>query len=70
MSHQLEQVVVEQISDILFRAGEEIINTQNFMALLHQPLAQVRAYEAGTSGYEDAIPRIVGSSRQSGVNLS
>jgi len=49
MAHQLKPGMVDQVPDILPRAGKEIIDTQDIVALGEQALAQVGAQESGAA---------------------
>ena len=55
MAHQLEVRVVQQMSDVGPGAGIEVVDAQHFMAALDQPVAEMRAEEAGTTGDQDAL---------------
>ena len=37
------------------RAGEEVVDAQHVVAVREQPVAQVRAEEAGAAGDEDPL---------------
>jgi hypothetical protein len=55
VAHQLEIRVVQQVHDVAPRRGVEIIDAEHVLALGQQPLAQVRAEEAGAAGDQDAF---------------
>lgn len=48
--------MIEQPSDILFAAGQKIIETDDGMALGNQPLAKMRANKTGSSRDENDLP--------------
>ena len=50
MSHQLEVGVVQQVHDVVFGAGEKVIQADDIVAIVQQALAQMLAEETGTSG--------------------
>ena len=52
MAHQFKPGMVDEVPDILPRAGKEIIDTQDIVALAEQALAQVGAQESGATGYQ------------------
>lgn len=54
MAHQLEVWVIEQMQDVVFGAGEEVVQADDIVAVVQQSFAQVRAEEAGTAGDERA----------------
>ncbi len=43
VAQHLEELVVEQVHDIVARAGEVIVDAQHVMPIGQQPLAQMRA---------------------------
>jgi hypothetical protein len=55
VAKQLEMLVPEQVLNVSARPCKEVINTQHLMAPREQSLAQVGAYEAGTSCYQHAL---------------
>ena len=61
MAHQLEVRVADEVRDVVFRAGEEVVHAQHVVALGQEPLAQVRADEAGAAGHQNALADAVGS---------
>jgi hypothetical protein len=63
VTHQLEEVVAQQPLDVLFRAGEEIVDGQNFVAVVDQALAKMRADEARAPGHQDTLPGVIRSRR-------
>lgn len=52
MAHQLKMRVAEQVADVFFGTGEEVIEAYDIVAIVQQALAQVRTQEAGTAGNE------------------
>ncbi len=52
MVHQLELGVIERAQEVVFGAGEEIIETDDIVAIAQQALVQMRAKEAGTTRVE------------------
>ena len=54
MAHQLEARVIKQMQDVVFRAGEEVIQTDDIVAVVQQAFAQVRAEEIGAACHERA----------------
>ena len=55
MAQQLEPLVPQQMRDVAFVAGEEIVDAQHLVAVADQPVAEMRAEEAGAAGDEDAF---------------
>jgi hypothetical protein len=47
--------MLEQMRDIAFVAGEEIIDAQHLMPIADQAIAEMRAEEAGPAGDQDAF---------------
>ena len=60
MADELEMRVVEQVLDVVLGAGEEVVDAEHVVAALQQPLAQMRAEEAGAAGDEGAFSQGVG----------
>jgi hypothetical protein len=56
---QLEVRVVQQVLDVGARAGVEVVDADDVVALGHQPFAQVAAQEAGAAGDEDLAASVV-----------
>ena len=52
---QLEIRPVEQMRDVGLLAGEEIVEADDVVSLLDQPLAQMRAQKAGPAGHQNAF---------------
>jgi hypothetical protein len=52
VAQQLEPRAIEQMSYIVAAPREEVVETDDVMALADQPLAQMRADEARPSGYQ------------------
>ncbi len=59
MPHQLEARMVEQVLDVALGAGEEVVDAQDVMALLDEPVAQVAAQETGAAGHEHLLGGVV-----------
>jgi len=59
--HEFEALVREEMRDVLFPAGEQIVDADDFVTVLEQTIAQMRAKEAGTAGDKNAhnFPRRV-----------
>ena len=57
VAHQLEAVVVEQVLDVGARAGEEVVEADDLVAFVQQPLAQVRAEETRATGDQNSPSR-------------
>ena len=51
---QLEARMVEQVLDVVPPAGEEVVQADDVVALGQQPVAEMRADEAGAAGDEDS----------------
>ena len=47
---QLKLRVLEEVSNILPSTGEEIVETQDLVALINQPITQMRAEKARAAG--------------------
>jgi len=52
--YQLEPMIVQQIRDILLAASEEIIETNNVVALREQSFTKMRANKPGTAGNKNS----------------
>ena len=48
-----------QMRDVVLGAGEEIVDAEDLVALLQQPVDQVRAEETGAAGDHHAFARII-----------
>ena len=59
VAHELEARMAEQVLDIALGAGEQVVDAEHLMALAEQPVAQVRAEEAGAAGHQDALAAVV-----------
>jgi hypothetical protein len=57
VADELEIRFVEQVGDVVFLAGEEVVEADDVMALGDEAIAEVRAEEAGAAGDEDAFER-------------
>jgi hypothetical protein len=55
VTHQLEAFDAEQMRDVAFGAGEEVVDTDKVGAALQQALAQMRPEEAGPTGHQNAL---------------
>src|SRR2546423_6549018 len=65
--HQLEARIPEQMLDVPFGAGEEIIRAENVLPGRHKALAQMRAEEACAAGHQYALYRV--ASHASSLNF-
>ena len=54
VAHQLKVRMIEQMSNVVLSAGEEVIQTDDVVTVVQQPFAQMRAEEAGAASDEDA----------------
>ncbi len=70
MPQKLEARLVVQVVDVPLSAGEEVIDARHLVTLLQQPVAKVRAEEAGTAGDEDAFAGLVETGHRLGSGLS
>ena len=52
MLDEAEVVASEQVGDVLDAAGEQVVDADDPVAVGEQPLAEVRAEEAGAAGDE------------------
>ena len=59
MTEELEMRIIEQMNDIVLRAGEEVVKTDDIVTLGEQTLAQMRAEETGTAGDEHTFSECV-----------
>ena len=59
MPEEFEVGMILQMLDILLRAGEQVVNAQDFVAVAQQPIAQMRPQEAGASGHHDALAQTI-----------
>jgi hypothetical protein len=55
MANEFETRISEEMIDILFTPGKEIVQSQNFMTSTEQTLSEVRANKTGTAGDENAF---------------
>jgi hypothetical protein len=73
VAHEFEVGIGQQVRDVVFGAGEEVVRAEDIVAFGQEALAQVgdrrsgppeevvRAEESGAAGYEDAFAGAVGS---------
>ena len=54
VAHQLEVRMIEQMGNVVLGAREEVVQTDDVVAVGQQAFAEMRAEEAGTTGDEDA----------------
>ena len=54
VAHELEPRMSEQLFDICFGPGEQVVDTQDIVTLRDEPIDQVRAEKASAPGYEHA----------------
>ncbi len=59
MAQQLESRVVQQLLDVALVAGEEIIHTEDFVALADELIAEVAAQKSGAARDQAAFDGIV-----------
>lgn len=59
LPHELKPRVADEVIEITLVAGEQVVDTKNFVAALEQAVDQVRAEESSPAGHEDAITSIV-----------
>jgi hypothetical protein len=57
VADEFEAVVVEEVLDVAFSAGEEVVEADDFVAFVEEAFAEVGAEEAGSAGDEDAHGR-------------
>jgi hypothetical protein len=55
MSDQLEPGMAEKMRDVLLGAGKEVIDTDNLLSALNQPINQMRAQETRAAGDQDSL---------------
>ncbi len=61
MADDLEARVAVVVLDVALGAGEEIVDTDHLMALLQQPVGEMRAEEACPAGDEHTLTALVQS---------
>jgi len=54
MPDQFEAGVADEVLDVGFSSGEEVIQAENFVTGFDEPLAEVGTEESGSAGDEDA----------------
>ena len=55
VAQKFEISLTQQMCDVRLLAGEEIVDANHVMAVGDQPLAQVRAQKAGSTGNHNAF---------------
>lgn len=55
MAHELEIGVADEMRDMVLAAGVEIVDAEYVMAILQEPLTQMRAEKAGAASNKDAL---------------
>ena len=50
VANELELRIIPEVLDVALRAGEEIVEAQNLVPVVEQPVAQVRSDETGATG--------------------
>ena len=55
MTHELEMMVVEQRHYIVPCSSEKVVDTEDVVTLVQQPVAEVGAQKAGAAGYENTF---------------
>ena len=63
MPDEFEIRIFEEMRDVLFAAGEEIIDANDIVAVLEQPVAKMGAKKSGAAGDEYAHAKTVKPSR-------
>ena len=53
VTNQLEVGPVEQMHEVRFLAGEEVVEADDVVLLFDQPFAQVRAEKTGATSYQN-----------------
>ena len=51
VAHQFETVVADEVAEVLFVAGEEVVEADHFVAFFEQCVAEVGAQESCGSGH-------------------
>jgi hypothetical protein len=54
VADKLEFFIVEQVRDISFPSGKEIVEADDLITFIKKPLAEVRADKSGAAGYKYA----------------
>ncbi len=52
--HEFEPRMRQQMGDVVLAAGEQVVETDDLMAVAQQPVAEMAAEKTGTAGDEDA----------------
>ena len=60
MANQLKIGFFEQVRDVCFLTGEEIIQADDIVSRFDQPFTEVRAEKASTPGDQDSLRRLWG----------
>jgi len=55
VAHQLKARVTQQVRDVGFAAGEEVVYAQNVVAIVNEAVAKVRTKETGAAGDKGLI---------------
>jgi hypothetical protein len=55
VAQKLEARVVQQVVDVLFAPGEEVVRAEHLVAVGEEPVAEVAPEKAGTPGDENAF---------------
>jgi hypothetical protein len=50
VTHQLKAGIVQQVDNVVAASGEIIVKTNDFVAVVKQPFAQVGADKSGAAG--------------------
>ena len=58
VAHHLEQRMLEQVLDVLFRASEVVVDAQHVVAGCDQSFANMRTNEASAAGHENFIGHV------------
>ena len=55
MADELKARMIEEVGDVLFAAGEQIVRTDDLMALSEQTFRKVRAKKTSATGDKDSV---------------
>jgi len=54
VANQFKLMIVEQVNDVLASAGEKIVERDDFVAVIEQSFAQMRADKTRAAGYKNS----------------
>ena len=69
MAHELEARMIVEMIDIALCAGEQIVGTQDLLAIGEQTINQMRAQKTGAAGYQDTFAAVIKSGQSRPPNL-